>query len=132
MVLTPTYHVFRMYKYHQGAELLNSFLTGVDETGISEYMVPTVTESVSKSEDGKINITLNNLSLDENKEVEICFDVFETKSVEALVVTGAMNAHNTFDDTDAVKTEKLDSVRINGSSVNVVLPARSVVLLRLS
>ena len=132
MVLTPTYHVFRMYKYHQGAELLNSFLTGVDETGISEYMVPTVTESVSKSDDGMINITLNNLSLDENKEVEICFDEFETKSVEALVVTGAMNAHNTFDDTDAVKTEKLDSVRINGSSVNVVLPARSVVLLRLS
>ena len=30
MILTPTYHIFHMYKYHQDAEFLHSDLTGVD------------------------------------------------------------------------------------------------------
>ena len=43
---TPTYHVFHMYRHHQGATLLNSTLTGVGETGIGEWKVPEVTEEV--------------------------------------------------------------------------------------
>ena len=37
MIKTPTYHVFHMYRHHQGATLLNSTLTGVGETGIGEW-----------------------------------------------------------------------------------------------
>ena len=43
MIKTPTYHVFHMYRHHQGATLLNSTLTGVGETGIGEWKVPEVT-----------------------------------------------------------------------------------------
>jgi alpha-N-arabinofuranosidase len=131
MVLTPTYHVFRMFKYHQGSELLTSFLTGVGETGLGENMVPDVTESVSKSKDGTINVTLNNLSLDAEKEVLIAFDALKASDVEASVVTGAMNAHNTFDKPDVVTTAKLDSVRITEEGIVAKLPARSVTLLRI-
>ncbi|MCR5520739.1 MAG: alpha-N-arabinofuranosidase, partial [Lachnospiraceae bacterium] len=130
MVLTPTYHVFRMFKYHQGSELLTSFLTGVGETGLGENRVPDVTESVSKSKDGTINVTLNNLSLDCEKEVLITFDALKASDVEASVVTGAMNAHNTFDKPEVVTTEKLESVKIAEDGIRVVLPARSVTLLR--
>ena len=130
MVLTPTYHVFRMFKYHQNAELLNSFLTGVAETGLGENMVPEVTESVSKSKDGTINVTLNNLSLEGEREVLIAFDDLKASSVEAEVVTGAMNAHNTFDKPEVVTTEKLDGVKITDEGIVVKLPARSVTLLR--
>ena len=130
MVLTPTYHVFRMFKYHQGSELLTSFLTGVGETGLGENMVPDVTESVSKSKDGTINVTLNNLSLDAEKEVLIAFDALKASDVEASVVTGAMNAHNTFDKPEVVTTEKLESVKIAEDGIRVVLPARSVTLIR--
>ncbi len=130
MVLTPTYHVFRMFKHHQGSELLTSFLTGVGETGLGENMVPDVTESVSKSKDGTINVTLNNLSLDAEKEVLITFDALKASDVEASVVTGAMNAHNTFDKPDVVTTAKLDSVKITEEGIVAKLPARSVTLLR--
>ena len=93
-------------------------------------MVPDVTESVSKSKDGTINITLNNLSLDCEKEVLITFDALKASDVEASVVTGAMNAHNTFDKPEVVTTEKLESVKIAEDGIRVVLPARSVTLIR--
>jgi alpha-N-arabinofuranosidase len=130
MILTPTYHVFRMFKHHQGAQCLNSFITDAGEAGIDEYKVPEVTESVSESADGTINITLNNLSLDDGKEVLITFDAFKASSVEASVVTGEMNAHNTFDKPEVVTTGKLDSVRITEEGIVVKLPAKSVSLLR--
>ena len=62
MVKTPTYHVFHMYRHHQGAELLNSTLSGSGEVGPEEWRVPNITESVSRDGDGVITITLNNLS----------------------------------------------------------------------
>ncbi|MBO4847488.1 MAG: alpha-N-arabinofuranosidase [Lachnospiraceae bacterium] len=132
MILTPTYHVFRMFKYHQGAQLVNSFLTGVEQEGTGDdNKVPQVTESVSVSEDGTVNITLNNLSLESDKEVEIDFDDLKVSSVEAYVVTGAMDAHNTFDDAEVVTTKKLENVTITDKGVKVVLPACSVTGLRI-
>ncbi|MBO7402141.1 MAG: hypothetical protein J6U10_04030 [Lachnospiraceae bacterium] len=83
-----------------------------------------------KSKDGTINVTLNNLSLDAEKEVLITFDALKASDVEASVVTGAMNAHNTFDKPEVVTTEKLESVKIAEDGIRVVLPARSVTLLR--
>ncbi len=41
-----------------------------------------------------------------------------------------MNAHNTFDKPEVVTTEKLESVKIAEDGIRVVLPARSVTLLR--
>ena len=132
MILTPTYHVFRMFKYHQGAQLVNSFLTGVEQEGTGDdNRVPQVTESVSVSEDGTVNITLNNLSLESDKEVEIDFDDLKVSAVEAYVVTGAMDAHNTFDDAEVVTTKKLENVTITDKGVKVVLPACSVTGLRI-
>lgn len=129
MVLTPTYHVFRMFKHHQGAELLQSLLAGVNETGVGEYKVPEVTESVSVK-DGVITITLNNLSVDESKQVEIAFDELKAASVEASVVTGEMTAHNTFENSEVVNTEELKDVKITDKGLTVTLPPCSVVSLR--
>ena len=56
--------------------------------------------------------------------------MLKASDVEASVVTGAMNAHNTFDKPEVVTTEKLESVKIAEDGVRVVLPARSVTLLR--
>ncbi|MGN1188361.1 MAG: alpha-N-arabinofuranosidase, partial [Lachnospiraceae bacterium] len=57
MIKTPTYHVFNMYKYHQDAELLDSFIQ-TEKIGLEEqYMVPNLNESVSLGKDGRIHIT---------------------------------------------------------------------------
>ena len=57
MILTPTYHIFHMYKYHQDAELLRSDLTGVDTIQNGEFSIPALQESVSVQKDGTITVT---------------------------------------------------------------------------
>ena len=66
MILTPTYHIFHMYKYHQDAELLHSDLTGVDMIQNGEFSIPALQESVSVQKDGTITVTLANLSAEQS------------------------------------------------------------------
>ena len=64
MLRTPTYHVFHMYKYHQDADLVESYIDGVEQIGEDEkFKVPNLQESASVDKDGVVTITLNNLSL---------------------------------------------------------------------
>jgi alpha-N-arabinofuranosidase len=54
------------------------------------------------------------------------------KSVAGRVLTApAMNAHNTFAAPDAVKPVPFDGASIKGDSLEVKLPAKSVVILTL-
>ena len=82
------------------------------------------------SKDGTVNITLNNLTLDSDKEIDIRFDELKAKDIEAFIVTGAMDAHNTFDDAEVVTTKEFKGLEADGKNIKVNLPARSVVLIR--
>lgn len=132
MVKTPTYHVFHMYRHHQGAKLLDSSLTGVENIGINEWTVPKVTESVSKK-DGIITITLNNLSVEDNEELEIMLtgkDKYEL--VEAKVITSDdIHTYNTFDEPDKLVEEDFNGVTIEGNILKVTLPRASVTQIRI-
>ena len=121
-----------MFRHHQGAKLLESVLVGNGETGINEWQVPEVTESVSENEEGIITVTLNNLSLADTKSLEITvgehcgtYDV-----VEAHVVTGERQACNTFDAPETVKEEAFTTYEVKEQAISLELPPRSVVELR--
>ncbi len=131
MIKTPTYHVMHMYRHHQGAMLLESALTGVDEIGINKWKVPKITESVSKGEDGIITITLNNLSIEAAEDVDIQFADKGYKVVEARIVTDTdMHAHNTFDAPETVTEKDFDAYKEEQDKIVASLPANSVVELR--
>ncbi|MBE5883974.1 MAG: alpha-N-arabinofuranosidase [Lachnospiraceae bacterium] len=125
MILTPTYHVFNMYKYHQDAELLDSYIEA-EEIGMNEWKVPNLHESVSLGKDGKIHVTLNNLSISEDYDIDAVFTETAIKSVEGTILTNEMHAHNTFDAPDTVHPESFDSVEIAGNSLRFKIPACSV------
>lgn len=132
MVLTPTYHVFHMFRHHQGAKLLDSFLVDNGETGIGEWQVPEVTESVSENEEGIITVTLNNLSLSDTKSLEITVGEHRGsyEVVEAYVVTGERQACNTFEAPETVKEEAFAAYEVKEQAISMKLPPRSVVELR--
>lgn len=132
MIKTPTYYVFHMYRHHQGAKLLNSTLLGVEETGMGEWSVPSVTESVSENEEGIITVTLNNLSVEKAEQVEISMGVGSSslEMEEANVITGKMQEHNTFDDPERVKEQSFTDYSLEGNKLIVNLPASSVTELR--
>ena len=133
MVKTPTYHVFHMYRYHQGAQLLDSYIEGVEMIGEEEeYRVPTLQESVSSSEDGVINLTLNNLSVTGVQEMEVVFAELKPGQVSASILTQQMDAYNTFDEPNRVQEEEFTDFEITEKGLKFIVPACSVVLLRIT
>ncbi len=131
MVKTPTWHVFHMYRHHQGAELLESSLTGEGEVGTGEWTVPGITESVSEK-DGVITITVNNLSVTESQDLTIHFSEDKLyKIAEANIVTGSdVHDMNTFDAPDKVQETEFTGYSTEENDIRLSLPRGSVVEIR--
>ena len=126
MIKTPTYHVFNMYKCHQDAELLDSYVE-TEEIGLEEeYKVPSLCESVSFGVDGKIHITINNLSVEKDYEVEGILTDTAVQSVKGTILTGGMRDHNTFDDPDKVHTENFTGCQVKDNKLVFTIPKCSV------
>lgn len=126
MIKTPTWYAFDLYKYHQDGELLESSVE-TKEIGLEDgFKVPDLTESVSRSEDGRIHVTLTNLSLEESAEIEGIFADSVVKTVKGTLLTGEMKAHNTFEAPDRVHTVDFTDVKVDNDKVSFRLPACSV------
>ena len=91
-----------------------------------EYKVPNLHESVSKGKDGKIHITLGNLSCSEAYDVSSTLMGNSIKSVKATIVGGKMDDHNTFDEPEVVSEKVFDGVSFEGDKLSFKIPASSV------
>ncbi len=126
MIKTPTYHVFHMYKYHQDATLVESHM---DTEWIGEeaaYQVPNLTESVSVAKDGTMHITITNLSVTEDYEVETEIRDRKVEAVSGEILTNTMRAMNTFEDPEVVKAEAFTKAEITEQGLRFTVPACSV------
>jgi alpha-N-arabinofuranosidase len=131
MILTPTYHVFDMYKVHQDATLLPTALS-TDDYEFGDDSVTAVNASASQDEDGPIHITLTNVDPDRGRTVRVDLRGADVSTVSGRVLTaGAMNAHNTFDSPNAVRPAEFRGASLSGTVLTVELPAKSVVALSL-
>lgn len=128
MILTPTYHVFDMYKEHQESQLLESTLT-TGETGIEEHRVPSLHHSVSMNAKGKIHITLCNLSLTESQTINTLITGKEIKTITGRVLSGEKDDHNTFEHPERVKPKEFKDFSIQEEGFEFAIPPSSVVAL---
>ncbi len=132
MVLTPTYHVFDMYKVHQDATRLAADVD-CPKYALGEANIPQVSVSASKDAAGRLHISLCNLDPGAPASVTCTLKGAEVKTVKGTVLTApAMNAHNTFENPDAVKPAGFDDVRLkDASTLQLTLPSKSVVVLEI-
>ncbi|MBR3524696.1 MAG: alpha-N-arabinofuranosidase [Lachnospiraceae bacterium] len=127
MIKTPTYHVFDMYKHHQEAELVRSYIEN-EEIGIEdEFKTPALQESVSFGKDGKLHITVCNLSVEKDYEIETVLTDAEARAVSGEIVGGEYHEHNTFDDPERVTKKAFDAFSVKGDRVCFTMPKSSVV-----
>ncbi len=126
MILTPTYHVFEMYKHHQDATLLESRIE-TETIGVDGYEVPNLSESVSVNDDGVMHITVANLSHDTAYPIEVKLLEGHVGEVRAEILTNRMDAKNTFMVPDLVKKEEFSEVQANGEELKFTIPACSVI-----
>ncbi len=125
MLLTPTYHVFNMYKCHQDATLVDSFME-TEEVGIDGARVPNLNESVSLDQEGNLNVTVNNLSVTDSYEITGILVDRKVNSVKAEILTNEMNAHNTFDKPDVVHTEEFKNFKVTEKGIDFNIPPCSI------
>lgn len=131
MVLTPTYHVFEMYRVHQDATLLPVELS-TPNYKMGEKTVPSLHASASRDKAGRIHLSLVNLDPRHDLPVTVTLAGAEAKTVTGRVLTGAsMDAHNTFENPDAVKPASFPGFERKGGDIALALPARSVVIMEI-
>lgn len=126
MILTPTYHVFKMYSAHQDCTLIDSFLE-TEEIGTDAAKVPNLHESASIAEDGTINLSVSNLSASEAYEVQSILVETKVSDVSAMILTQETAAHNTFEDPDHVCAKPFTDFKVTEKEIDFTIPACSVV-----
>lgn len=125
MILTPTYYVFYLYKQHQDATLVDSFIQ-TEKIGTKENQVPNLHESVSVDDNGTINMTINNLSVTESYEVASIFTDWQVKEVKGTILTGQMTAHNTFEAPEVVQLKDFTDYKLTEEGLSFNIPPCSV------
>jgi alpha-N-arabinofuranosidase len=153
MLLTPTYHVFDMYKVHQDATYLPSTMECgtytheaartytmaeesrdrpfLDEHG-PLYEVPALTATASRDDAGKIHIAITNV--DPNNPATVTCEIpgADFKNVSGTILTAPeMNTHNTFDNPEALKLAEFDKIEREGDHLVIEMPSKSIVALEL-
>ena len=129
MVLTPTYHVFDLYKAHQDAELVESRVD-CEEIGEGDDALPQLSVSASLKE-GQLTLTIANSSPDEAAETAISVEGLAVKRAAGRILTGAMDDYNDFG-AQKLAVAPLTGLQPEGGRLKISLPACSVVELTLS
>ncbi|OKP88865.1 alpha-N-arabinofuranosidase [Paenibacillus helianthi] len=134
MLLTPTYHVFNMYKVHQDAELLDLTL----DSGSYSYdgkEIPEVSASASVTAEGVIHVSLCNLNHASAAVLPLELRGLAGKAVQisGTTLAGAtIDAHNSFSEPEAVAPQPFTAFKLEGDTLTVELPAMSVTVLEIT
>ncbi len=131
MLLTPTYHVFEMYKVHQDAMYLPIDILA-DTKEIRGKEIQSVSSSAS-SKEGVVNVTLANIDLTEEKTVNIDISQIKVKNIRGRILTSNnITDHNTFENPHLVKPVTFEDFKIKkDGQIELKLPAKSIVVLSL-
>ncbi len=131
LLLTPTYHVMKMYAVHQNALLLPSTIDNAAFT-VKEQSLPAISTSASKGKEGKVNISLVNIDLTKSYPISIDVRGLSVNKVSALLLASdTINDHNTFKEADKIKPSSFKEVSIKEGIVELKMPPFSVIVLEL-
>ena len=129
MILTPTYHVMEMYNVHQDAMLLPVTIKSNDYV-VNNEKLPAVSVSASKDKNGIVHISLVNIDMHNNQNVEINFDNVKLNLLTGrILVSPKIQDCNTFDNPEKIKPTIFNGANIKGKIINVKLPPASVVVM---
>jgi alpha-N-arabinofuranosidase len=132
MILTPTYHVFDMYKVHHDAVKLPVHVESEDCT-VGPFAIPAVSASASEDGEGRIHVSLTNIDPRNEKIVSLELRGLQAKSVTGQILTSeSMEDHNTFEQPDTVSLRDFTGAVVTGSRVTVTLSPKSVVTMELT
>ena len=136
MVLTPTYHVFHMYKGFQEATYLpidavvDSIEVRGDDHAANGRTIPVLSASAAKKADGSIIVSLANVSLTDAQTLSLTIDGIEAKEVSGTILTcDNISDYNDFDNPDVVAPAEFTGAKIKKNVITAEIPSKSIVVL---
>ncbi|NNE78174.1 MAG: alpha-N-arabinofuranosidase, partial [Pricia sp.] len=97
MILTPTYHVMKMYNVHQDAQLLPVSFESPKYT-YNEESLPAITASASRDKNKAIHISLTNIDPKKKNRVIMDVSALKIKNFTGTILrSDELEDHNTFD-----------------------------------
>ncbi|WP_439635376.1 alpha-N-arabinofuranosidase [Oceanicaulis sp.] len=128
MILTPTYHLIRMYQPFRGATPIDLTIEA-PSVEIGGDAFPHVDASLARMENGDLVLSLINLHPTE----AITVPTNLSGSVTGEVLTGAsIDAHNTFEAPETVTPAIYDGARERNGALSFALEPRSVTVVRIA
>jgi alpha-N-arabinofuranosidase len=130
MILTPTYHAFDMYKVHQDAMKFPVYMESESRDGI-----PLVSASASMDDADKLHLSLTNIDLAGEQEIEVelrGLTVSPSLTISGTIInSGQIQDCNTFEEGGKVGIDTFAGAAISGTALRAVLPPHSLVTLEL-
>ena len=128
MVLTPTYHVFDLYKGHMDAKELDCFVEA-EETGSDRFRMASVTASASEK-DGRITLTLSNLEPEKAQEITVSLKGERISGAEGRILAGKMDEYNDFG-SETLAVQPFTDFETRDGNLMIRMPACAVAEIRL-
>ncbi len=129
MIVTPSYHVFEMFKVHQDAELLDLELH-CDDYEHNGESIPQISASATRDSEGRVNISLCNLHASRPADIRCELRGAIDGKVSGRVLTAPeIDSHNTFEEPNNVTPEIFKDVKLKDGTLSARLPAASVTVL---
>lgn len=131
MLLTPTYHVFKMFNIHQDAQLIPIDLVS-EEYVFEKESIPAINASASEK-DGVVSITLCNLNPNKDELVSLNLGGASFVSASGRIVTGErMGDYNDFGQQAKITEKEFKVKEPKEGNLQLTLPSKSVVLVQLT
>ena len=124
MIKTPTYHVFDLFKNHQGGEAVYCF---TENENCREGQNTPLLSSSASVKDNTLTVTLSNTSLSEECVLNLSLYGFSAGKVSARILTNDARAYNSYEDSERVHIEEYRTESAAENMVSVKLPPCSVV-----
>lgn len=145
MVLTPTYHVFKMYTPFQEATYLPVDLPtetiqvskayfkekeGAKDAGYRPC--PMLSASAAKTTDGSLVLAITNVSLDKDQTIDFQLAGYQAKTISGEILTSKkVDDFNDFQHPEVVSPKPYKDAKLKKDVVTVKVPAKSIVVLNI-
>jgi alpha-N-arabinofuranosidase len=122
MILTPTYHAFDLYRPFMEAVPYPATVSQAQYT-FGDIVLPLVDVSAARGRDGRMYLAIVNT--DPHRAVTVRTNLSGRSATGRILVAGRMDAHNSFDNPDALRPEPF-SGSVQDDRIVVQMPPMGV------
>jgi alpha-N-arabinofuranosidase len=129
MLLTPTYHVMKMYAVHQDATLVPLAFTS-PEYQFGDERLPAISASASRDAAGRVHFSLVNVDAKKSHTITLDVAALGLSTISGEILTSAsLQDHNDFANPTRITTAAFTGVKLSKGMISLEIPPFSVVVL---